>query len=80
MIAAAVPMRAAEVEPAPYRRRKQKSAAVRHETREITAAQFGRICALTSYGMTRAQVAELYGVTVEAIDHIVGHPTSRRKS
>ena len=34
-----------------------------------------RVRALTSYGMTGAQVAELYGVTIDKIEQII-----RRKS
>jgi len=51
---------------------------VRRETREIPASQFGRVRALASYGMTKAQVAELYGVTVQTIERIVGRPQSSR--
>ena len=54
--------------PAPRRRR----IAVRRETPSIPPSQFGRVRALASYGMTRAQVAELYAVPVAVIDRIVG--------
>jgi hypothetical protein len=33
--------------------------------------QFGRVRALTSYGMTRAQVADLFEVTIDEIDRII---------
>jgi predicted transcriptional regulator len=45
----------------------RRGAAIRRETREIPASQHGRIRALTSYGMTQEQVADLYGVTVDAV-------------
>jgi hypothetical protein len=74
----AAPMKAAEVEtpgqPNPTRRRRT----VRRETGKIAASQFGRIRALTSYGMTQAQVAELYGVRVDEIERIVREPKSSR--
>ncbi len=41
------------------------------ETRQIPASQFGRVRALTRYGMTRAQVAELHGVIVDEIEKII---------
>jgi hypothetical protein len=47
---------------------------IRRETREIPATQLGRVRALTRYGMTRAQVAELYGVTVDEIERIIRRP------
>jgi hypothetical protein len=44
---------------------------VRRATGAIPAAQFGRVRALASYGMTQAQVAELYGVEVDEIERII---------
>jgi hypothetical protein len=74
----AAPMKAAEVEtpaqPKPSRQRRT----VRRESGTIPAPQFGRIRALTSYGMTQAQVAELYGVSVDEIERIVREPNSSR--
>ena len=71
-------MKAAEVEtparPKPTRRRRT----ARREAGTIPAPQFGRIRALTSYGMTQAQVAELYGVSVDEIEQIVREPNSSR--
>jgi hypothetical protein len=68
-----VSAKAAEAEtpalPKPTRLRRT----VRRETR-IPASQFGRIRTLTSYGMTQAQVAELYGVSVDEIERIVREP------
>jgi hypothetical protein len=43
-------------EPKPIRRK----AAIMRESLEIPAAQLGRVRALTNYGMTQQQVAELY--------------------
>ena len=75
MIPSPVPMSATKVEvraePKPLRR----TPVIGHETHEIPASQFGRVRALTSYGMTGAQVAELYGVTIDKIEQII-----RRKS
>ena len=70
----APPARAADVEtpaqPKPPRGRRM----VRRGSRAIPSSQFGRIRALTSYGMTQAQVAELYDVSVEEIERIVSEP------
>ncbi len=64
----------APVEPKPIRRRPEAS----RKTNEIPASQLGRVRALTNYGMTRAQVAELYGVNVEEIDRICRCSTGSR--
>ncbi len=56
----------------PAEPRRQRRLPAGRETPEIPPSQFGRIRALTSYGMTRAQVAKLYGVATDAIDRIVG--------
>ena len=37
----------------------------------IPTSQLGRVRALANYGMTRAEVAELYGVPIEEIDRIL---------
>ena len=70
-----VPMSAATgeapAEPKPVKRR-----TVRRNRVAIPASQFGRVRALANYGMTQAQVAELYGVGVEEIEWIVGQPDS----
>jgi hypothetical protein len=78
MVPAVVPMDRAkavnspEVKPAakPIPRRK----AAKRETRHIPPSQFGRVRALAHYGMTQAQVAELYGVGVGEIERIIGRP------
>jgi len=40
----------------------------------MPASQHGRVRTLTSYRMTRGQVAELYGVTVEEIERSKRRP------
>jgi hypothetical protein len=52
----------------------------RRRARTVPPAQVGRVRALTTYGMTPAQVAELYGVTVGEIERIVGGPGYSGKS
>jgi hypothetical protein len=71
----AVPMSTAKVEPAAEPKLDTRMATAERETREIPVSQFGRVRALTSYGMTRAQVAELYGVTVDEIERIIRRPS-----
>ena len=76
MIAPVVPMKAAKTvvpsEPKPI---KQRPAAKRPPL-HIPPSQFGRVRALANYGMTQAQVAEVYGVEVGEIERIVGRPES----
>jgi hypothetical protein len=55
------------VQPRPMRVR----AAANQQTATVPPSQEGRVRALTSYGMTRAQVAELYGVSVDEIERII---------
>ena len=69
-----VPMDTAKVEPAAEPKQIRRTAAIGRETRQIPVSQFGRVRALTRYGMTRAQVAELYGVTVDEIERIISRP------
>jgi hypothetical protein len=59
-------------EPKPIRRQRT----VRRNTSAIPASQFGRVRALASYGMTLAQVAELYGVGVDEIEWIIRQSNS----
>jgi len=73
-----MPTSAAKVEATAEPKPIQRRAAVRHETREIPASQHGRVRALTSYGMTREQVADLYGVTVDEIERIMSRPGHAR--
>ena len=70
-----VPMNTAEVEPAAEPKGTRRKAVIRHEIREIPASQFGRVRTLTKYGMTQAQVAELYGVTVHEIERVIRRPS-----
>ena len=74
------PMTTAKVEPAAEPKRTRRKAVIRREAREIPVSQFGRVRALTNYGMTRAQVAELYGVIVDEIEKIIRRPDQPRKS
>ena len=71
----AVPISAAKVEPAAEPKQIRRKATAKRETRQIPVSQFGRVRTLTSYGMTWAQVAELYGVTVDEIDRILRRPS-----
>lgn len=74
MIPPVVPMMAGKgvspAEPKPIKRRP----AVKRGPLHIPPSQFGRVRALANYGMTQAQVAELYGVGVDEIERIVGRP------
>ena len=54
--------------------------APQRNTGAVPSSQVGRVRALTTYGMTRAQVAELYDVTIEEIDRIVKRPAYPAKS
>ena len=64
----------AEVEaPAESKPTRRKKTAAQHGG-VIPSSQLGRVRALANYGMTRAQVAELYGVTIEEIDHVIEQP------
>jgi hypothetical protein len=58
----------------------QRKAVIRRGTGTVPPSQVGRVRALTSYGMTRAQVAELYGVTVDEIERIIRLPAFAGKS
>jgi hypothetical protein len=74
-----VPVSAASeppVKPEPMRRKP----AARRQSGSVQASQIGRVRALTSYGMTRAQVAELYGVSVDEIERVIRKPAYGGKS
>ena len=60
----------------PIRRR----AVVRRPAGTVPPTQIGRIRALATYGMTPAQVAELYGVTTEEINRILKAPAYSGKT
>jgi hypothetical protein len=66
-----VPMSTARVEPAAGPIQIRRKTTAKRETGEIPVSQFGRVHTLTSYGMTRVQVAEFYGVTLDEIDRII---------
>jgi len=72
-----VPMAAekGEATAEPKSTRPERSA--RRDTGTIPASQFGRVRALASYGMTQAQVAELYGVGVDEIERITQSNSTR---
>jgi len=70
-----VPMGTAKVEPAAEPKQIRRTAAMGRETPQIPASQFGRVRTLTKYGMTQAQVAELYGVTAHEIERIISRPS-----
>jgi hypothetical protein len=74
------PLKAAEVESQAQLKPTRLRRTLRRKTTTIPASQFGRIRTLTSYGMTQAQVAELYGVGLDEIERIVREPNSSRSS
>jgi hypothetical protein len=67
-------MSTTKVEPAAEPKQIRRKAIDKRGTREIPLSQFGRVRTLTTYGMTPAQVAELYGVAVGEIDRIIRRP------
>jgi hypothetical protein len=68
-------MNTAKAEPAAAPKQVRRAPAMGREAREIPV-----IRALTSYGMTKAQVAQLYEVTVDEIEKIISRPDQPRKS
>ncbi|MGA7869183.1 MAG: hypothetical protein WCA23_35310 [Stellaceae bacterium] len=68
-------MSTTKVEPAAEPKQIPRKAIDKRETREMPVSQFGRVRTLTTYGMTQAQVAELYGVAVDEIDRIIRRPS-----
>jgi hypothetical protein len=73
-----VPMSAAKGEAPAEPKSTRRQRTVKRNTGAIPASQFGRVRALASYGMTQAQVAELYGVGVDEIERIIRQPNSTR--
>ena len=71
----AVPISAAKVEPGAEPKQIRRKVTAERETGEIPVSQFGRVRTLTSYGMTREQVAKLCGVAVDEIDRIIRRPS-----
>jgi len=74
------PLPSAKAEPPPEPKPTRRKKAPRRHTDAIASSQLGRVRALANYGMTRAQVAELYGVTIEEIDRIVEQQTFKTRS
>ena len=74
-----VPM-SARAEPAVKPEPIPRKAISRRRANTVPPAQFGRIRALVTYGMTPPEVAEHYGVTVDAIERIIGTPLSADSS
>jgi hypothetical protein len=68
-------MNTAKVEPAAEPKQMRQKTTINRKAREIPVSQFGRIRALTKYGMTQAQVADLYEVTIDEIDRIIRSPS-----
>jgi hypothetical protein len=66
-----VPMAAATGDAPAARVRLPRNRTVRRETHKIPTSQFGRVRALVHYGMTRTQVAELYGVGIDEVERIL---------
>ena len=73
-----VPMSAAKGQAPAEPKSTRRQQTVKRNTGAIPASQFGRVRALASYGMTQAQVAELYGVGVDEIERIIGQSNSTR--
>ena len=65
--------------PADQKRIRREKAPGQH-TGIVPSSQTGRVRALTTYGMSRAQVAKLYGVTIKEIDRIIKGPAYRTKT
>jgi hypothetical protein len=74
-IPSVAPMTIAKVEPAAEPKLIRRKAAIKREAREIPVSQFGRVRALTKYGMTQAQVADLYEVTIDEIGRVIRSPS-----
>ena len=66
-----VPMAEAKSVVPTARVRAPRPRAERRATQKIPASQFGRVRALVDYGMTRMQVAELYGVGIDEVERIL---------
>ena len=58
----------------------RRKPAPRRPSGAVPPSQIGRVRTLTSYGMTPAQVAELYEVTVGEIERIINIPAHSAKS
>jgi len=78
-VPSSMPANAVKVEAPTEPQPKRRKAAPKRQTRDIPASQFGRVRALTNYGMTRAEVAQLYGVTVDDIERIIKDTQKSRR-
>jgi hypothetical protein len=58
--------------PVRHEERKMSAASEPQTMREIPRSQFGRIRTLVKYGMSVAQVAQVYGVSAGEIERILG--------
>jgi hypothetical protein len=76
-IAFAPPMSGVNAEPATKPKPEGESAVAEQRMPRLLPSEFGRVRALTRYGMTPAQVAELYGVLIDEVEQIIGHSVSR---
>ena len=76
-IALAPPMSGVNGEPATEPKPEGKSAVAEQRMPRLLPSQFGRVRTLTRYGMTPAQVAELYGVLIDEVEQIIGRSVSR---
>ena len=57
----------------------QRKPVAKRPTGAVPPSQIGRVRVLTSYGMTPAQVADLYDVTVAEIERIISAPADSGK-
>jgi len=73
-----VPMATARGDVPTARVRAPRQRPERRATLKIPAAQFGRVRALVDYGMTRTQVAELYGVGIDEVERILSESGSTK--
>lgn len=70
----------AEAEAAPKPKPAPREPVARRRREAVPPSQIGRVRTLATYGMTTAQVAELYGVAVDEIERLLTGSASNRKS
>ena len=70
----------AEAEAAPKPKPAPREPAAQRRRGAVPPSQIGRVRTLATYGMTTAQVAELYGVTLDEIERILTGSAVDRKS
>jgi hypothetical protein len=71
-----IPMAEAKGDVPTPRARAPRLRAERRTAQKIPTSQFGRLRALVDYGMTRTQVAELYGVAIDEVERILSYSAS----